>query len=90
MAQECIVNINLTNCLIDYYDKLLIPCFLAPLTSKGKKLLEKLYDVENGLKEKGFISNNAMVSESRLLLCFDMHNAKKLENASILKSNWMD
>lgn len=55
IVHQHIADVDFSDCMIDWYDMKLQPSFMAPLTSRGKKLVHLIHNQEVKLKSDGKI-----------------------------------
>lgn len=57
LVHQHIADIDYSDCLIDWYDRELQPSFLAPLTSRGRMLVELIQETQVKYQEEGKLSD---------------------------------
>lgn len=83
IVKENLVEINFHACLYDYEERQMQPRFIAPLTYRGRQLLEYVSQLENNYLEK---SDVPIVFERLINLQFDYYSVKSLNRISELQS----
>ncbi len=82
LVKENLVELNFHSCLYDFEYRKMIPMFLAPLTYRGRELLDYISKKEMSELKDGDCS---IVCESFLYLYFDVPCIMRLERLSKLK-----
>jgi hypothetical protein len=57
IVHQHIADVDFSECMIEWYDRYRQPSFMAPLTSRGKKLVRLIHELECELKSQGKIEN---------------------------------
>ena len=83
IVKENLAEINFHACLYDYEERQMQPRFIAPLTYRGRQLLEYVSQLENNYLEK---SDVPIVFERLINLQFDYYSVKSLNRISELQS----
>lgn len=79
-----IADINFSECYLSFFEELMIPMFIAPLTSKGKKLTDRVREMENsqyGNELKGFREIH-LVQENLISIVFDSYSALRVAKSN--------
>lgn len=82
LVHQNIVNLDFSDCMIDWYDRKLLPIFIAPLTSRGKELIELINGLEEEYTKNGSMKEDTghyVAQESLLRLDFGIHESQRLE-----------
>lgn len=51
IVQQHIADVDFSDCLIDWYDREMVPRFIAPLTSRGRALVRLISDLQDSLSD---------------------------------------
>lgn len=84
LVKENLVEVNFHACLYDYEERQMQPRFIAPLTYRGKQLLEYISQLENNYLGE---SDEPIVFERHVNLQFDYYSVKSLNRLSELQSS---
>lgn len=84
LVKENLVEVNFHACLYDYEERQMQPRFIAPLTYRGKQLLEYISQLENSYLGE---SDVPIVFEKLVNLQFDYYSVKSLNRLSELQSS---
>lgn len=57
IVHQHIADVDFSDCMIDWHDRQMQPSFMAPLTSRGKKLVRLIHELECRLKSEGKIED---------------------------------
>lgn len=57
LIAQNLAEINFSDCLIDWTDRMMIPHFVAPLTLRGRSLVKLIRDKENDLVARGLLED---------------------------------
>ncbi len=83
LVKENLAEINFYTCLYNYEERKMQPRFIAPLTCRGRQLLNYISDLEVEYWGKSGIP---IVSESLINLYFDTYSIQRLNKLSKLQS----
>ena len=83
LVKENLVELNFYACLYDYEERMMQPRFIAPLTYRGRELLNYISELEVEYLGK---SDVTIVCESLINLYFDVYIVQRLNKLSKLKS----
>ena len=83
LVKENLAEVNFHACLYDYEVRMIQPRFLAPLTYRGKQLLEYITQLEKQHLDESSVS---IVCESFVNLQFDYYSEKRLNRLTELQS----
>ena len=86
LVKENLAEINFHSCLYDYEERHLLPRFIAPLTYRGRQLLQYISLLENKFLDKSIVS---IVSESYIYLQFDRCSVDRLYRLSELQTSFI-
>lgn len=87
LVKENLVELNFHACLYDYEERKMHPRFIAPLTYRGRQLLNYISELEVECLGKSSLS---IVSESFVNLYFDSYSVQRLNRLSELQSLLLD
>lgn len=57
IVHQHIADVDFSDCMIDWHERQMQPSFMAPLTSRGKKLVRLIHELECRLKSEGKIED---------------------------------
>jgi hypothetical protein len=75
LVNQHIADINFSDCMIDWYDRELQPSFIAPLTSRGREIVQLIDKLEASyVKDKRLSDNNGLhaAQETPVSMSFGM------------------
>ena len=58
LVQQHLADVDFSQCLIDWHDHQMMPTFMAPLTSRGRELVERIGNLQTELEKKGAINKS--------------------------------
>lgn len=61
LVHQHIADIDFSDCMIDWHDRQMQPSFMAPLTSRGRELVQMIYKIE-----ATYIENNSLADSDML------------------------
>lgn len=53
LVEQHLADVNISDCLIDWYDREKQPRFIAPLTSRGKDLIDLIWQLQQAFQAEG-------------------------------------
>jgi hypothetical protein len=83
LVKENLAEVNFHACLYDYEERKMQPRFIAPLTCRGRQLLDYISNLEVQYLGKSDVS---IVCESLINLYFDEYSLQRLNKLSELQS----
>jgi hypothetical protein len=61
LVHQHIVDIDFSDCMIDWYDRQIQPTFMAPLTSRGKRLISAIHELESTYSKEGGLPDTGLL-----------------------------
>lgn len=61
LVQQHLADVDFSDCLIDWNDRQMMPTFMAPLTSRGRALVESIGNLQTEMEKKGAIKNSGAI-----------------------------
>ena len=61
LVSQDLANVDFGDCLIDWNDMKLVPCFVAPLSSRGRALVRLISEKEDQLRSAGVLAGSDSV-----------------------------
>ncbi|WVK03947.1 DUF4365 domain-containing protein [Xanthomonas campestris pv. olitorii] len=58
LVHQHLADLDFSDCLIDWHDRQMMPTFMAPLTSRGRALVERIGDLQTEMEKKGAINTS--------------------------------
>jgi hypothetical protein len=55
LVEQHVADVDMSDCMIDWYDRQMQPRFLAPLTSRGRYLVEEIGTLQDDFTERGLM-----------------------------------
>jgi hypothetical protein len=55
LVEQQLADVNVSDCLIDWYEQEMQPTFVAPLTSRGRALVDLIGDLQKELESEGLL-----------------------------------
>lgn len=89
LVHQHIADINFSDCLIDWYDRKLQPKFLAPLTSRGRTLVQMIQDMQTNLKNHDLITDYSSLyaaQEGLIAMQIDAYFVKRVSLSHLIQS----
>src|SRR5687768_7507249 len=75
LSSQSLADLNISDFMVDWYDRELVPSFIAPLTRRGHALREVILDAEDRMLERGDIiaqSGYRVAQESFVRMVFEL------------------
>mgnify|MGYP004448080733 CR=1 FL=1 len=89
IVHQRIADVDFSDCMIDWYDRKIQPSFMAPLTSRGKELVQLIHNLEDKLKSEKKIEDTGYLhfaQESFVRLLFTPSDIQRIELISKVQS----
>ncbi len=61
LVHQHLADVEFSDCLIDWHDRQMMPTFMAALTSRGRKLVEMIDDLQRGQEDNGTIAKAGLI-----------------------------
>jgi hypothetical protein len=61
LVHQHLADVDYSDCLIDWHDRQMMPTFMAPLTSRGRALVQKIGELQSDLENNGTINNSGAI-----------------------------
>lgn len=92
IVHQHIADVDFSDCMIDWYDREMQPSFMAPLTSRGKKLVRLIHEIEEKLKSEGKIEDTGNLhaaQEGFVQLLFTPSEIQRIELINKLQREYL-
>lgn len=81
LVSQDLANVDFGDCLIDWNDRQLVPSFLAPLSSRGRALVQLISEKEDQLRSAGVLtgSDSVRIAQEHLFqMVFTEHDIERM------------
>ncbi len=92
IVHQRIADVDFSDCMIDWYDRKMQPSFMAPLTSRGKELVQLIHNLEGKLKSEGKIEGTESLhaaQEAFVRLLFNLSEIQRIELTNKIQSEYL-
>lgn len=92
IVHQRIADIDFSDCMIDWYDRNMQPTFMAPLTSRGRELVQVIHDLESKLKSEGKIGDTGYLhaaQEGFVQLLFSPSEIQRIDLINKIESEYL-
>ncbi|WP_447773462.1 DUF4365 domain-containing protein [Aeromonas veronii] len=92
IVHQRIVDVDFSDCMIDWYDREMQPSFMAPLTSRGKELVRLIHELEGKLKSEGKIEDTGdlhAAQEGFVQLLFTPSEIQRIELTNKVQKEYL-
>jgi hypothetical protein len=91
LVHQHLADIDYSDCLIDWYDRQLLPSFVSALTSRGRRLVEMINDLQGELEERGIVPKAGYIraaQEDFVQMVFAPSHYERIPLIEAVASGW--